>query len=416
MTPDWQELELSDELINVLLDQGLNKPTRIQQDVIPIAMDGADILATSPTGTGKTLAYLLPVLQHLLDFPRRDPGSARVLILAPTRELAEQIGKITEQFCAVTGLKCLTVTGGVNYGSHLSAFEKNLDILIATPGRLIDYLAAEQVSAALLEILILDEGDRLLDMGFRSAVEQIQSEAPALKQRMLFSATNDHLSLRAFSKSALTEPVVIEVEPPKRERAKINQWIHVIDDMPHKLAVLDHLIRSVTGRVLVFVRKRDKVHELEPILRSKGIPTVSLEGQLPHSERQERLQWFRELKARVLVATDVAARGIDIPDVELVINFDMPRKGDSYVHRIGRTGRAGKKGTAISLVEAHDSECLGRIERYLGARLERRFIEGLRPKFKFPEPDKIKRKKKPKTKAKLKAAKAKAKKVAKKKQ
>lgn len=405
MTPDWQQLELAPELIHVLLELNLNKPTRIQHEVIPLAMEGHDILATSPTGTGKTLAYLLPIFQYLLDFPRRAPGSARALVLVPTRELAEQIGRVAEQLAAVGDFNCLTITGGVNYGSHLGALEKNIDFIVATPGRLIDYLAAEQFSAEDLELLILDEGDRLLDMGFRGAVEQIQSEAPSLRQRMLFSATADHHSLKAFSKQALSEPVVVEAEPPKRERGKINQWVHVIDDAPHKLLVLEHLLKTVTGRVLVFVRKRDKVHELEPLLKSKGFPTVSLEGQLPQAERQTRLKAFHDLRARVMVATDVAARGIDIPDVELVINYDMPRRGDSYVHRIGRTGRAGKKGNAISLVEAHDAECLGRIERYLDTKIERRIIESLRPKFKFPDPHKKTKKKKPKKKKRKSAAK-----------
>lgn len=405
MTPDWQKLELAPELIHVLLELNLNKPTRIQHEVIPLAMEGHDILATSPTGTGKTLAYLLPIFQYLLDFPRRAPGSARALVLVPTRELAEQIGRVAVQLAAVGDFNCLTITGGVNYGSHLGALEKNIDFIVATPGRLIDYLAAEQFSAEDLELLILDEGDRLLDMGFRGAVEQIQSEAPSLRQRMLFSATADHHSLKAFSKQALSEPVVVEAEPPKRERGKINQWVHVIDDSPHKLLVLEHLLKTVTGRVLVFVRKRDKVHELEPILKSKGFPTVSLEGQLPQAERQTRLKAFHDLRARVMVATDVAARGIDIPDVELVINYDMPRRGDSYVHRIGRTGRAGKKGNAISLVEAHDAECLGRIERYLDTKIERRIIESLRPTFKFPDPHKKTKKKKPKKKKKKSAAK-----------
>lgn len=405
MTPDWQQLELSPELIHVLLEAGLNKPTRIQHQVIPLAMEGHDIMATSPTGTGKTLAFLLPVFQYLTDFPRRSPGSARALVLVPTRELAEQIGRVAEQLAAATDLTCLTITGGVNFGSHLGALEKNVDFIVATPGRLIDYLAAEQFSAEDLELLILDEGDRLLDMGFRGAVEQIQTEAPSLRQRMLFSATADHHALKAFSKQALSKPVVVEAEPPKRERGKINQWVHIIDDTPHKLQVLENLLKSVTGRILVFVRKRDKVHELEPLLSSKGFPTVSLEGQLPQSERQARLKTFHDLRARIMIATDVAARGIDIPDVELVINYDMPRRGDSYVHRIGRTGRAGKKGNAISLVEAHDAECLGRVERYLDTKLERRIIDGLRPTFKFPDPHKKTKKKKPKKVKKKSAAK-----------
>ncbi|MCC5854565.1 MAG: ATP-dependent RNA helicase SrmB [Idiomarina sp.] len=403
MTPDWQQLELSPELINVVLDQQLMKPTQIQQQVIPAAMEGHDILASSPTGTGKTLAFLLPIFQYLLDYPRRKPGSARVLILAPTRELAEQIGRLAEVLAKATETHSLTVTGGVNYGSHLGAFEKNLDVLIATPGRLLDYLSAEQMSAEDLEILVLDECDRLLDMGFRKAVEQIQEEAPHLRQRMMFSATMDHVAFRAFSQQALNSPVIIEADPPKRERGKIHQWVHVADDLAHKQALLIHCLKTVSGRVLVFVRKRERVHALAEELGPLGFPVVALEGELPQSERQSRLKQFADLRARVLVATDVAARGLDVADVELVINFDLPRKGDSYVHRIGRTGRAGKKGTAISLVEAHDAECLGRIERYLDTRIERRMVDSLRPSFKFPDPH-VKGKSKAKKKKKKKAA------------
>lgn len=393
MTPDWQDLELSSELIQALLEEGLKKPTLIQQLVVPHALELKDIFATSPTGTGKTLAYLLPLFQYLIDFPRHQPGSARALVLAPTRELANQIGKLAEKLGAATQLSTLTITGGVNYGSHLTVLEKNVDVVIATPGRLIDYLAAEQFSAHELELLVLDEGDRLLDMGFRGAVEQIQGEAPNLKQRFLFSATNDNQSLRAFSKAALNEAVIIDAEPPKRERGKITQWLHIADTLEHKVALLSVILKDYTSRILVFVKKRERVHEVNELLQREGFNCILLEGDLPQAERQKRLEAFNSLRSRILVATDVAARGLDVPDIELVVNFDLPVKGDTYVHRIGRTGRAGKKGTAISLVEAHDAIYLGRIEKYLGEKIERRFIKELRPQYKFPDPDKIAKKK-----------------------
>lgn len=396
MSIDWQQLELAPELIHALLEQQLNKPMRIQQEVIPLALAGHDVLANSPTGTGKTLAYLLPALQYLFDFPRRKPGFARVLVLVPTRELAEQVGGLANTLAQAVQLKTLTITGGVNFGSHLAALEKNIDLIVATPGRLIDYLAAEQFSAEDLELLILDEGDRLLDMGFRDAVKQVQSEAPLLKQRLLFSATADHHALRAFSKNALSEPINVQIEPPKRERAKITQWIHLIDDQAHKNKVLIHLLKETTGRVLIFVRKREKVHALNAMLQAEGFSTLTLEGNLPQNERQLRLKAFHDLRSRILIATDLAARGLDVADIERVINYDLPQRGDTYVHRIGRTGRAGKKGIAVSLVEAHDASQLGRIERYLDVRLERRVIETLRPQFKFPDPHKSRKKKKKK--------------------
>lgn len=393
MTPDWAELDLAPELIHVLLEKGLNKPTRIQQDVIPLAMDGRDIMATSPTGTGKTLAFLLPAIQHLMDFPRRDPGGARVLILAPTRELAEQIGKEAEALCDAADLRCLTITGGVNYGSHLEHLEKNLDVLVATPGRLLDYLRADSFSAEHVEILVLDEADRMLDMGFRTPVEQIMNEAAYLRQRLLFSATADHSTLAAFGKLVLEKPEVISAQSPKRERGKIHQWLHISDTLEHKKALLMHLVRSFSGRILVFVRKRERAHDVAEFLQQQGFGAIALEGGLPQAERQERLKSFSSIKQRIMVATDVAARGLDIPDVELVVNFDLPRKGDTFVHRIGRTARAGKRGTAVALVEAHDAEHLGRIERYMGERIERRFVPDLRPQYKFPDAEKKKKKK-----------------------
>ncbi|TRW48097.1 ATP-dependent RNA helicase SrmB [Aliidiomarina halalkaliphila] len=405
MTPDWAELDLAPELIHALLERGLNKPTRIQQDVIPLAMDGRDIMATSPTGTGKTLAFLLPAIQHLLDYPRRDPGAARVLVLAPTRELAEQIGEQAEQLCAVTGLSCLTVTGGINFGTHLEKLRKNLDILIATPGRLLDYLSDNKFSAEEIEILVLDEADRMLDMGFRTPVEQIMNEAVHLKQRLLFSATADHSTLVAFGRIVLEKPEVVLAEPPKRERGKIHQWVHISDTLEHKKALLMHLVRTFSGRILVFVRKRERAHDVAEFLSQQGFGATALEGGLPQAERQERIKSFSSIRQRILVATDVAARGLDIADVELVVNFDLPRKGDTFLHRIGRTARAGKKGTAVALVEAHDAEHLGRIERYLGERLERRFVPELRPQFKFPDPEKSKKKKKKKKAGKVKAGK-----------
>lgn len=401
MTPDWSELELDPTLIKALLEQDLAKPTRIQQQVVPAALDEKDILATSPTGTGKTLAFLLSAFQFLIDFPRNKPGGARVLILTPTRELAEQIGVQAEKLAAQTGHNCLVVTGGVNYGSHLSELQKNIDILIATPGRLIDYLNEEHFEAEDVSLLILDEADRMLDMGFKAAVQRIIDEARHIQQRMLFSATTDASTLSAFSKLTLEQPVVIEANPPKRERGKIVQYMYIADNAEHKQALLFALLKEYDGKVLVFVKKRERTHELAEWLGQQGIPSELLEGELPQAERQKRLARFSSNRVRIMIATDVASRGIDIPDVQLVVNFDLPRKGDIYLHRIGRTGRAGKKGIAISLVEAHDAENLGRIERYQELRIEKRVIESLRPQFKFPDPHKKRAsKKKKKTKKK----------------
>ena len=401
MTPSWQELDLAEPLVEAMLELGHLKPTRIQQQVIPEAMAAQDILASSPTGTGKTLGYVLPAVQHLIDFPRSQPGSARILILAPTRELAAQIHQQVEQVCHHTGHQSLLVTGGVNFGSHLSAFESNLDILVSTPGRLLDYLEQERFSAEDIEWLILDEADRMLDMGFASAVASILAEARHVTQRLLFSATLEGSAIQRFSQATLNEPVYIDAQPPKRERGKIVQWVHVADTLEHKTALLQHLLNEHPLSVLVFVKTKERVMALAQQLRTLNYRVSMLQGDMPQHARNQALADFTDGKNRILVATDVAARGIDIEDVQLVVNFDLPRRADVFVHRIGRTGRAGRKGLAVSLVEAHDADMLGRVERYLGEKIERRVIKSLRPQYKFPEPGKSNSKKKKSKKAKL---------------
>lgn len=393
MTPSWHDLDIAPELIEAMLQLGHKMPTRIQQQVIPEAMAEHDILASSPTGTGKTLAYLVPAFQHLLDFPRSEPGSARVLVLAPTRELAAQIHEQAAIICQHTGHQSLLVTGGVNFGSHLSAFESNLDIVISTPGRLLDYLGQERFSAEDIEWLILDEADRMLDMGFTDAVSSILAEARHVRQRLLFSATLEGAAIQRFSKSTLLEPVYIDAQPPKRERGKITQWLHQADTLEHKTLLLQALLNEHTQSVLVFVKTKERVLALTEQLRALKYRVSMLHGDMPQHSRNQALADFSQGKNAVLVATDVAARGIDVDDVQLVVNFDLPRRADVFVHRIGRTGRAGRKGLAVSLVEAHDVDMLGRVERYLGEKIERRVIKELRPQYKFPQPGKSKKKK-----------------------
>jgi ATP-dependent RNA helicase SrmB len=401
MTPSWQELELAPQLIDTMMQLGHQKPTRIQQLVIPEAMAERDILASSPTGTGKTLAFLLPAFQHLLDFPRRSPGGARVLVLAPTRELAAQIHLQAAAICEHSGHQSLLITGGVNFGSHLSALDGNLDIIVSTPGRLLDYLGQERFSAEDIEWLILDEADRMLEMGFADAVNSILAEARNCRQRLLFSATLEGGHLDRFVRQHLTEPALLDAQPPKRERGKITQWMHIADDAEHKFKLLQSLLSEFPRSVLVFVKTRERVEQLNGQLRAAGVRVSALQGDMPQHARQQALAAFMEDKNAVLVATDVAARGIDVDDVKLVVNYDLPRRADTFLHRIGRTARAGRKGHAVALVEAHDAPMLGRIERYLGEKIERRVREGLRPQFKFPDPQKSKKKKKKKaTKAK----------------
>ena len=406
----FEQFDLDQELLAGIQQAGYQKPTSIQQLVIPDAMTGKDILASAPTGTGKTAAFILPAAQHLLDYPRTKPGFPRVLILAPTRELALQIHEHCEKLTAVTKLKSGVITGGVNYGSHTDILTGTTDILIATPGRLLDYIESEQFDARDIELLILDEADRMLDMGFADTINRIVGEARWRKQTMLFSATLDSPSVSRFAKELLTEPVFLEANPSRKEKAKIHQWLHISDNKEHKLKLLVHLLQQddVT-RAVVFANKRETVQSLSGKLIAEGIPCVWLEGEMPQDKRNTAVARVRDGRVNILVATDVAARGLDIDDISHVINFDLPRKADIYLHRIGRTGRAGNKGTAISLVEAHDMLVVGKIERYLTEKLPRRIIEGLRPEHKEAKVPL----KKPKIKKTTAQKKAKAKKVAK---
>lgn len=397
----FEELDLDNDILRAVTAAGFSKPTSIQSLAIPEILDGRDVLASAPTGTGKTAAFILPSIQHLLDNPRKNPGFARVLILAPTRELAYQIYEDTQTFSQYTDLRLGVITGGINYGSQKEIFEKNNDILIATPGRLLDYMRAHTFHGEDVEILILDEADRMLDMGFRDEMELIVDEAKHRRQSLLFSATLEGTVLSKFAEHMLNEPVRVDAEPSRRESAKIHQWIHLADSAPHKRALLEKLLaQAEVSRAIVFVKTREGVQQITSFLQEKQMSCSWLQGEMPQDKRNTAVSRFKNGQVRILVATDIAARGLDVDDVSHVINFDMPRKADIYVHRIGRTGRAGKKGIAISLVEAHDMGVIGKIERYTEQKLKRRTIAGLEPKHKeakLPKKSKTKSKsKKPK--------------------
>ncbi len=379
----FEQFDLDSELLASIKKVGFTKPTSIQDLVIPQAMAGKDVLASAPTGTGKTAAFLLPIAQHLLDYPRSKPGFPRVLILTPTRELALQIGEDCQQLTELTNIKTGVITGGVNYGSHTEILTSTTDVLVATPGRLLEYIENEQFDAREIEILVLDEADRMLDLGFSDTINRIVAEARWRKQTMLFSATLEGAGVLRFAKEVLNEPVFLESSPSRKEKAIIHQWLHLADNTSHKLAMLVNTLKQDgVDRAVVFANKRETVQYLSGKLYAEELPCVWLEGKMPQDKRNKAISRFKSGEIKVLVATDVAARGLDIDDISHVINFDMPRKVDIYIHRIGRTGRAGNKGTAISLVEAHDMAVIGKIERYTHERLSRRVIEGLRPKNK----------------------------------
>ena len=384
---EFSEFELDEKLLNAIGDLQYKKPTKVQEAVIPEALDGHDILAESPTGTGKTAAYILPALQHLIDFPSKKLGLARILVLVPTRELALQVSEHARDLGKyLKGLSVGTLIGGVEHEEQLPVLTGKTDIVIATPGRLIEYLRKEMFDIRAVEILVLDEADRMLDMGFIDNVREISRAAYRREQTFLFSATLEGEILNRFANTVLKDPVEFHVDAPRSEHKKINQYKYYADSLEHKTLLLEALLRDkAVEKALVFVKTREGLQNLISRLDRDGFSFSYLRGEMDQEKRLEGLRKFTDNTVRILVATDVAARGIDITDITHVINFDMPRTADVYVHRIGRTARAGRKGTAINLVEAHDVPMLEKVQRYTGEIQDTRVIDSLRPKNRVPE-------------------------------
>ncbi|WP_162045645.1 ATP-dependent RNA helicase SrmB [Vibrio taketomensis] len=409
MIKNFAELDLDPNLLSAIEEMGFKRPTQVQAQAIPQALDGRDILASAPTGTGKTAAFVLPALQYLQDFPRRKPGPARVLILTPTRELAMQVADQARALAKNTKLNIFTITGGVQYQEHADILATTQDIVVATPGRLMEYIKAERFDCRAIEWLVLDEADRMLDMGFGPTVDHLSQECRWRKQTLLFSATLEGKGVEGFTADLLKDPADIDAEPSRSERKKITQWYHRADNAEHKLALLKKIITEQAERSIVFLKTRERLADLRTELEKAQIPCAWIQGEMPQDRRNNAIARFRDGTVNVLLATDVAARGIDLPDVSHVINYDMPRSADVYLHRIGRTARAGKKGNAISIVEAHDQQMMDRVARYVKEDIKERFIKEMRPTHKKPVFKKKKKddKKKSATKAKKKPSKKK---------
>ncbi len=384
MIRTFAELDLDDNLIQAIEEVGYQRPTQIQAEAIPQALDGKDVLASAPTGTGKTAAFALPALQYLQDFPRKKAGPARVLILTPTRELAMQVADQARALAKYTNLNIFTITGGVMYQDHADILATTQDIVVATPGRLMEYIEAERFDCRAIEWLILDEADRMLDMGFGPVVDRLSAECRWRKQTLLFSATLEGRGVEGFTADLLNDPVNLDAEPSRRERKKIAQWYHRADNAEHKLALLKAILTQQAERSIIFVKTRERLAELRGQLEAAQIECCWIQGEMPQDRRNNAITRFRDGDVNILIATDVAARGIDLPDVSHVINYDMPRTADVYLHRIGRTARAGKKGNAISIVEAHDQPMIDRVMRYTKDEIKERYIKELRPQSKKP--------------------------------
>lgn len=379
----FDKLGLRPALLARLAEQNLNTPTPIQTRAIPEALQGRDVLGLAQTGTGKTLAFGLPIADALLaQAAKCEPKSTRALILAPTRELAKQITDNLQMILKDAHLRVGLVVGGASINAQTQRLQRGAHILVATPGRLIDLLDRNAISLAKTEYLVLDEADQMLDLGFIHALRKIAKLLPAKRQTLLFSATMPKL-MDEIAGSFLNDPVRIEVTPPGKTADKIDQSIYFVDPAAKPDKLIDLLDDHRDELALVFTRTKYGADKLAKKIDQAGFAVSAIHGNKSQGQRNRALTEFKEGKIRVLVATDVAARGIDIPDVRHVYNFEMPNVADNYVHRIGRTARAGKDGRAVSLCSAEEMGELRDIEKVIGQQIET--AGGTRPEGRTPK-------------------------------
>ncbi|MGY3859716.1 DEAD/DEAH box helicase [Aeromonas intestinalis] len=380
MPASFADLILSPRLQQTLRELGYDQPTPIQSAAIPLVLAGRDLLAGAQTGTGKTAAFVLPILQ-LLMAQQAEPAAfrpIRALVLVPTRELAVQVHESVLRYGKETGLTSALVYGGVSIAAQVEALKSGVDLLIATPGRLLDHLRQGALSLASLTHLVFDEADRMLDMGFMDEITALLKQIPAERQTLLFSATCDD-NLYALSKILLRDPALIEVAPRNTTAAEVEQRVYAVDG-DRKLALVEHLLKEKGyAPALIFSRTRQGADQLAQRLGKGGINALALHGDLSQVARENVLLEFRAGTLQALVATDVAARGLDISDLNYVINLEFPYQPEDYVHRIGRTGRAGNKGLAITLLSPDDAPQLEKVEAVLDTRLPQQWFPGFEP-------------------------------------
>ncbi|WP_170150155.1 DEAD/DEAH box helicase [Parahaliea mediterranea] len=381
-----QELPLDRQLRLALDELALATPTPVQAQVIPAALTGSDLLVSAATGSGKTLAYLLPTLQRLLEETAPRQAGTLALVLVPTRELARQVLKSCRQLTAKSPLQCMALTGGADFKYQKAQFRKNPEVVIATPGRLLEHCEKGSADLAALKVLVLDEADRMLEMGFREDVLKITDACNPARQTLMLSATLKAKGLGELSNTLLNAPQTIAVDPPRQAQANIHHQRILADSTEHKNQLLLALLAQNEGRrSLVFANKRRSAERLAGLLAHNGLKADCLHGEMSTEERKRVMAAFREGKIQVLCASDLAARGLDVPDIDTVINYDLPHSGDDYVHRCGRTGRAGASGVAISLVEASQWNLMISIQRYLNMDFEQRALPGLKAKYSGPK-------------------------------
>ncbi len=367
----FKDLKIIEPILRALKDNQYVTPTPIQQKSIPHILDRRDILGSAQTGTGKTAAFAVPILQHLYNDQHNNRGRRKIksLIVTPTRELAIQIGESFTSYGKYTGLKNTVVFGGVNQGPQTNQLNRGIDILIATPGRLLDLMDQGYISLKDVEYFVLDEADRMLDMGFINDIKKIIAKLPAKRQSLYFSATMPN-SIVELSKKILNNPVKVNVSPVSSTAETIQQYLYYTN-RADKNDLLIHILQDDNiDQVLIFSRTKHGADRIARNLKKKKIRAEAIHGDKSQNQRQKALSMFKERKVRVLVATDIAARGIDIDKLRFVINFDIPNVAETYVHRIGRSGRAGEEGVAISICEPEENAFVKDIEKLINREIE----------------------------------------------
>lgn len=380
----FSSLGLSAPILKAVAEQGYETPSPIQAQAIPAVLTGRDVMAAAQTGTGKTAGFTLPLLEKLSGGKRPAAGQIRALIITPTRELAAQIDDNVTAYRKYLKLRNTVVFGGVSINPQIAALKRGVDILVATPGRLLDLHAQKAVSFDALEVLVLDEADRMLDMGFIHDIRRILKVLPARRQNLMFSATFSD-EIRALAKGLIEDPVEISVTPRNTTAQTVEQWIYPVEKN-QKPALLTELIKSNDWRqVLVFSRTKHGANRLAKYLDSKDISSVAIHGNKSQNARTAALANFKSGAVKVMVATDIAARGLDIDQLPQVVNFDLPNVPEDYVHRIGRTGRAGASGQAVSLVCGEEVKQLRDIEKLIGRHIDRKEVDGFAPAQALPQ-------------------------------
>jgi len=380
----FTSLGLSEPILKAVTEKGYKDPSAIQEKAIPAIIEGRDIMAAAQTGTGKTAGFTLPLLDRLSSGAKAGSNQVRALVLTPTRELAAQVAASVETYGKYLPLTSTVVFGGVKINPQMMRLRRGADILVATPGRLWDLYQQNAIKFNRLEVLVLDEADRMLDMGFIHDIRKILSVLPKQRQNLLFSATFTD-EIRTLAKGLIHDPLEISVTPRNAAANSVKQWICPVDKQ-RKPALLNHLIwEEKWQQVLIFSRTKHGANKLATFLSKQGVNAAAIHGNKSQAARTKALADFKRGKVRALVATDIAARGLDIEQLPQVVNFDLPQVPEDYVHRIGRTGRAGATGQAISLVSADEIKQLSDIERLTKKMLERRTVDGFEPVHELPE-------------------------------